>query len=112
MKSTPKSIKPAVSAQGIATSKASSSLTGQTSMAAYGALGLALLHGIAGLSILIISSWFIAISAIAPLGFNYVIPAVVIRGLALLRIASGYTTMWLGHKDLLTRIAKARLAVF
>jgi len=46
MKSTPKSIKPAVSAQGIATSKASSSLTGQTSMAAYGALGLALLHGI------------------------------------------------------------------
>ncbi|CAD5248929.1 ATP-binding cassette subfamily C protein CydC [Alteromonas sp. 38] len=93
-------------------SKAPSSLTGQTSMAAYGALGLALLHGIAGLSILIISSWFIAISAIAPLGFNYVIPAVVIRGLALLRIASGYTTMWLGHNDLLTRIAKARLAVF
>ncbi|MBQ4829104.1 ATP-binding cassette domain-containing protein [Alteromonas sp. MMG017] len=81
-------------------------------MAAYGALGLALLHGIAGLSILIISSWFIAISAIAPIGFNYVIPAVVIRGLALLRIASGYTTMWLGHNDLLTRIAKARLAVF
>ncbi|ALM92787.1 MULTISPECIES: ATP-binding cassette domain-containing protein [Alteromonas] len=110
MKSKP--LQPAVSAQGIAASKASSSLTEQTSIAAYGALGLALLHGIAGLSILIISSWFIAISAIAPLGFNYVIPAVVIRGLALLRIASGYTTMWLGHKDLLTRIAKARLAVF
>ena len=107
-----KLLKPAASAQGIPTSKASSSLTGQTSMAAYGALGLALLHGIAGLSILIISSWFIAISAIAPIGFNYVIPAVVIRGLALLRIASGYTTMWLGHNDLLTRIAKARLAVF
>ena len=110
MKSKP--LQPAVSAQGIAASKASSSLTEQTSIAAYGALGLALLHGIAGLSLLIISSWFIAISAIAPLGFNYVIPAVVIRGLALLRIASGYTTMWLGHKDLLTRIAKARLAVF
>ena len=94
------------------TSKESSSLTGQTSLSAYGALGLALLHGIAGLSILIISSWFIAISAIAPLGFNYMIPAVVIRGLALLRIASGYTTMWLGHDDLLTRIAKARLTIF
>jgi len=107
-----KSLKPAASAQGTSTSKASASLTGQTSMAAYGALGLALLHGIAGLSILIISSWFIAISAIAPIGFNYVIPAVVIRGLALLRIASGYTTMWLGHNDLLTRIAKARLTVF
>jgi len=81
-------------------------------MSAYTALALALLHGIAGLSILIISSWFIAISSIAPLGFNYVIPAVVIRGLALLRIASGYATMWLGHKDLLSRIARERLAVF
>ena len=98
--------------QGMSSQKAPPPLNEQTSMAAYAALGLALLHGIAGLSILIISSWFIAISAIAPLGFNYVIPAVVIRGLALLRIASGYTTMWLGHNDLLSRIAKARLAVF
>ena len=81
-------------------------------MGAYGALVLAMLHGVAGLSILVISSWFIAISAIAPVGFNYVIPAVVIRGLALLRIASGYTSMWLGHNDLLTRIAKSRLSVF
>lgn len=81
-------------------------------LGAYGALILAVLHGVAGLTILVISSWFIAISAIAPLGFNYVIPAVVIRGLALLRIASGYASMWLGHNDLLARIAQARLAVF
>lgn len=83
-----------------------------SAMGAYGALVLAVLHAVAGLSILIISSWFIAISAIAPFGFNYVIPAVVIRGLALLRIASGYASMWLGHHDLLARIAQSRLSVF
>lgn len=73
---------------------------------------LALIHGAAGLVILIVSSWFIAISAIAPVGFNYVIPAVVIRGLALLRIASGYGYMWLGHSDLLRRVAEQRMSVF
>ena len=79
---------------------------------AYLTLLLALLHGMAGITILVISSWFIAISAIAPIGFNYVIPAVVIRALALLRIASGYASMWVGHNDLLTRIAEGRLLVF
>ncbi len=79
---------------------------------AYLTVLLALLHGVAGITILVISSWFIAISAIAPVGFNYVIPAVVIRALALLRIASGYASMWVGHNDLLTRIAEGRLLVF
>jgi ATP-binding cassette subfamily C protein CydC len=79
---------------------------------AYLTLLLALLHGVAGITILVISSWFIAISAIAPVGFNYVIPAVVIRALALLRIASGYASMWVGHNDLLARIAGGRLRVF
>ena len=79
---------------------------------AYITLLLALLHGVAGISILVISSWFIAVSAIAPVGFNYVIPAVVIRALALLRIASGYASMWVGHNDLLARIANIRLSVF
>ncbi|WP_370244829.1 ATP-binding cassette domain-containing protein [Alteromonas abrolhosensis] len=79
---------------------------------AYLTLLLALLHGVAGITILVISSWFIAISAIAPVGFNYVIPAVVIRALALLRIASGYASMWVGHNDLLARIAGVRLRVF
>ncbi len=79
---------------------------------AYLTLLLALAHGVAGISILVISSWFIAVSAIAPVGFNYVIPAVVIRALALLRIASGYASMWVGHNDLLARIANIRLGVF
>ncbi|BFT31813.1 cysteine/glutathione ABC transporter ATP-binding protein/permease CydC [Alteromonas sp. D210916BOD_24] len=79
---------------------------------AYLTLLLTVIHGVAGLSILVISSWFIAISAIAPVGFNYVIPAVVIRALALLRIASGYASMWVGHNDLLNRIAIKRLQVF
>ncbi len=79
---------------------------------AYLTLLLAFLHGMAGITILVISSWFIAISAIAPVGFNYVIPAVVIRALALLRIASGYASMWVGHNDLLARIAGGRLRVF
>ena len=38
---------------------------------AYLTLLLALLHGVAGITILVISSWFIAISAIAPVGFEY-----------------------------------------
>ncbi|WP_394222390.1 ATP-binding cassette domain-containing protein [Alteromonas gracilis] len=79
---------------------------------AYLTLLLALLHGGAGITILVIASWFIAVSAIAPIGFNYVIPAVVIRALALLRIASGYASMWVGHNDLLARIAGVRLLVF
>jgi len=79
---------------------------------AYLTVLLALLHGGAGISILVISSWFIAVSAIAPVGFNYVIPAVVIRALALLRISSGYASMWVGHSDLLKRIADVRLGVF
>jgi len=37
---------------------------------AYLTLLLALLHGVAGITILVISSWFIAISAIAPVGFT------------------------------------------
>ena len=83
-----------------------------TKYSALAALFLAIVHGITGLSILVISSWFIAISAVAPIGFNYVIPAVVIRALALLRIASGYASMWVGHYDLLSRIASTRLDVF
>lgn len=79
---------------------------------AYITLILALVHGATGLCILVISSWFIAISAVAPIGFNYVIPAVVIRGLALLRIASGYASMWIGHHDLLARISQTRLGIF
>lgn len=73
---------------------------------------LAVVHGATGLFLLVISAWFIAACAIAPVGFNYMLPAVVIRALALLRIASGYGHMWTGHRDLLTRTAGLRLQLF
>lgn len=76
------------------------------------ALALALLHGLAGLSILLVSSWFIAASAVAAPNFNYMLPAVLIRGLALLRIASGYAEMWLSHHQLLDKLATTRLNLF
>ncbi len=76
------------------------------------ALILALLHGLAGLSILLVSSWFIAASAIAAPSFNYMLPAVLIRGLALLRISSGYAEMWLSHYQLLDKLANTRLQLF
>jgi len=73
---------------------------------------LAIVHIVAGLSILMVASWFIAACSIAGLGFNYMLPAVVIRALALIRIASGYFYMLVGHNDLLERIATIRLRIF
>ncbi len=76
------------------------------------ALFLAIIHGLSGLAILLIASWFIAACAVAGMGFNYVLPAVAIRGLALLRISSGYGEMWLSHQQLLAKLAKLRLTLF
>lgn len=76
------------------------------------ALFLAIVHGLSGLAILLIASWFIAACAVAGMGFNYVLPAVAIRGLALLRISSGYGEMWLSHQQLLAKLAKLRLTLF
>lgn len=73
---------------------------------------LAVVHALAGVAVLIVSSWFIAACAIASVNFNYILPAVVIRALALLRIASGYGQMWLGHRDLLRRTGLLRLQLF
>ncbi len=81
-------------------------------MMAFLTIVLAVIHGLAGLAILIVSSWFIAACAIAAPGFNYMLPAVVIRGLALLRIGSGYAHMWVGHKHLLGLTAFLRLQLF
>ncbi|GGF62137.1 ATP-binding cassette domain-containing protein [Alteromonas lipolytica] len=73
---------------------------------------LAVLHGGAGLAILIVSSWFIAACAVAPVNFNYMLPAVVIRALALLRIGSGYAHMWVGHQHLLQLTSVLRMRLF
>ncbi|WP_100643417.1 ATP-binding cassette domain-containing protein [Alteromonas facilis] len=75
-------------------------------------LTLAIAHFTAGIVILLVASWFIAACAIAGVGFNYMLPAVVIRALALIRIASGYFSMLTGHNDLLDRLAGLRLWVF
>lgn len=80
------------------------------------ALVLAVIHAGAGLVILLLSSWFIAASAVAGFsgatGFNYMLPAVAIRAFALLRISSGYAEMWFGHKHLLRKLANIRLTLF
>lgn len=73
---------------------------------------LALVHGVSGLVILLVASWFIAACAVAGPNFNYVLPAVAIRGFALLRISSGYGEMWLSHHQLLSKLAKIRLNLF
>lgn len=73
---------------------------------------LAIVHLLAGISILMVSSWFIAACSIAGLGFNYMLPAVVIRALAILRIASGYFAMLAGHSHLLKKLAALRLTLF
>lgn len=71
-----------------------------------------IIHLIVGVVILMISAWFIAACALAGVGFNYVIPAVAIRGLAMLRIGSGYASLWLSHKSLLSSLATLRLQFF
>lgn len=73
---------------------------------------LATAHAVSGLTILMVSSWFIAASAVAGVGFNYMLPAVVIRALALIRISSGYAEMWVGHSHLLGSLQKLRLNLF
>ena len=73
---------------------------------------LGVLHAMAGLAILVVSAWFIAACAMASVSFNYMLPAVVIRALALLRIGSGYAHMWAGHHDLLQRTAELRHRLF
>lgn len=73
---------------------------------------LMLTHFAAGLAILIVASWFIAACSIAGMGFNYMLPAVVIRALAILRIASGYFSMLVGHNHLLNKLAALRLKIF
>ena len=73
---------------------------------------LAIIHAASGLILLIFSSWFIAACAVAGVNFNYMLPAVIIRALALLRIASGYAQMWLGHQQLLKNVATIRLNLF
>ncbi len=77
----------------------------------------ALLHAVSGLVLLLFSGWFIAACAIAgydfaSVNFNYLLPAVIIRALALTRIATGYAQMWTGHNALLSHVKQLRLTLF
>ncbi len=81
------------------------------------AMALSATHLTAGLALLLLSGWFIAASAVAGLAplatsFNYVIPAAMIRFLALIRILAGYGEKYFGHSALLDRVNHLRLAVF
>lgn len=73
---------------------------------------LAVVHLLSGFIILMVASWFIAACSIAGIGFNYMLPAVVIRALAILRISSGYFSMLVGHGHLLGKLAALRLNIF
>ena len=83
----------------------------------YAAAALSATHLMAGTILLLLSGWFIAASAVAGLtplaaSFNYVIPAAMIRFLALVRILAGYGEKYFGHSALLDRVNQLRLAVF
>lgn len=60
-----------------------------------------LLYGVVGISILVIFFWFIVVSVIVFVGFNYVIFVVVICVFVLFCIVLGYVSMWVGYNDLL-----------
>ena len=74
---------------------------------------LAVINLAAGMTLLLLSSWFIAASAMAGsvgvlAGFNYVVPAALIRFLAIVRIASGYFDKYAGHLHLLNQLHAIR----
>ena len=74
--------------------------------------GIGVIHQIAGLLLVIFATWFLAACATATVGFNYMLPAVAIRALALTRIASGYGHLWWGHQRLFVRLRQTRAALF
>ncbi|WP_285817743.1 ATP-binding cassette domain-containing protein [Echinimonas agarilytica] len=81
------------------------------------AIVLAITNAITAIGLLLVSGWFIAACALAGLSmtailFNYVVPAAVIRFLAISRIASGYGEKAVGHSSLLTRLNQIRLRIF
>lgn len=78
-----------------------------------GTITTGLVEALSSLVLLAVSVWFISACAVAGMasaapGFNYLIPATVIRALAVTRIAAGYTERYLGHLLLLRRLAAVR----
>ncbi len=78
---------------------------------------LAVINALAGITLLLLSGWFLAACALAGLStaaltFNYVVPAAIIRQLALSRIAAGYGEKAVGHHSLLEKLHQLRLSWF
>ncbi|SMF62341.1 ATP-binding cassette, subfamily C, CydC [Alteromonadaceae bacterium Bs31] len=76
-------------------------------------IAVAIVAATSTLALLLLSSWFIAASALAGLSagvvlFNYILPAAAIRLLAISRIASGYAYNYFGHADMLSRLGRIR----
>ena len=72
-------------------------------------VALGVLNVFTAVGLLLFSAWFIVACAIAGApgavaGFNYVVPAAIIRFLAILRISSGYVEKYTGHLHLLNQL--------
>ena|GEM_PF-5767704 len=70
---------------------------------------LILLVNFTTLGLLMVSTWFIAASATFGTTLNYMLPAVIIRALALTRIASGYGEKIIGHQYLFSKLSTFRV---
>lgn len=76
------------------------------------ALLLSVAYSLAAMGLLLISSWFIAAASVMGSSLNYMLPAVIIRALALIRIASGYAALLVGHSGFFKSLQTKRMALF
>ena len=76
------------------------------------ALLLSVAYSLAAMGLLLVSSWFIAAASVMGSSLNYMLPAVIIRALALIRIASGYAALLVGHSGFFKSLQTKRMALF
>ncbi|MDP4984921.1 ATP-binding cassette domain-containing protein [Pseudoalteromonas tunicata] len=76
------------------------------------ALALSIAYSLAAMGLLLVSSWFIAAASVVGASLNYMLPAVVIRALALIRIAAGYASLLVGHSGFFKSLQTKRLRLF
>ncbi|WP_105172085.1 ATP-binding cassette domain-containing protein [Pseudoalteromonas sp. T1lg24] len=73
---------------------------------------LSVTYSLAAMGLLLVSSWFIAAASVMGSSLNYMLPAVIIRALALIRIASGYAALLVGHSGFFKSLQTKRMALF
>lgn len=76
------------------------------------ALLLSVAYSLAAMGLLLVSSWFIAAASVMGSSLNYMLPAVIIRALALIRIASGYAALLVGHSGFFKSLQTKRMTLF